>query len=97
MIGIDAFDLFMKHSAEWRKDCAHLSSASEMATHPAYQQIIGMGREALPFILQELEREPDHWFLALRAITQEDPVPEEHRGRIKMMADDWIRWLKSAK
>jgi hypothetical protein len=63
-----------------------------MAMHPAYQQIIGMGREVVPLILRELEREPDHWFWALKAITGEDPVPEQHRGRVRAMADAWIRW-----
>src|SRR5579884_552226 len=36
----------------WRRECAHLSSVREMVLHQAYQQIIGMGREALPFLLR---------------------------------------------
>lgn len=30
---------------EWEAQTAHLSSITEIAMHPAYQQIIGMGRK----------------------------------------------------
>lgn len=76
----------------WRKECAHLSSIREMVLHPAYQQIVGMGPAALPLIFAELEREPNHWFWALRAITGEDPVLPEHRGNVRLMAEDWLHW-----
>ena len=62
----------------------------EMATHPSYQQILGMGWHAVPLILAELEREPARWFWALRAISGEDPNPEEHQGRVTDMARDWL-------
>jgi hypothetical protein len=78
----------------WREECTHLSSVREMVLHPAYQQIIGMGKDALPFLLGELERQPDHWFWALWAITQENPVPVEHRGRVADMARDWLEWAR---
>jgi hypothetical protein len=85
---------FESLAAAWRKECAHLSSVREMVLHPAYQQIIGMGRDAIPFLLRELERQPDHWFWALWAITGENPVPPEHRGRVRDMARDWLEWAR---
>ena len=60
--------------------------------HPAYQQIIGMGEEALPLILEELSRRPGHWFWALKAITGEDPVPAEHAGEVPEMTRAWLEW-----
>jgi hypothetical protein len=60
--------------------------------HPAYQQIIGMGEEAIPFILQELQKKTAHWFWALKSITGEDPVPSNQRGRMDQMRDAWLRW-----
>ena len=65
---------------------------TEMAMHPAYQEIIGMGELAVPLILAELERDPDHWFWALKAITGADPVPEHCRGHLEEMAQAWLRW-----
>ena len=77
---------------EWRSAVAHKSSVTEMAIHPAYQKIIGMGPAAVPLLLRELEQKPDHWFWALGAITGEDPVKPEERGRIKLMAQAWLKW-----
>jgi hypothetical protein len=65
-----------------------------MADHPAYREIIGTGVAAVPYLLAESERRPDHWFVALHQITGADPVPKESRGRIKAMAAAWIRWGK---
>ena len=87
-------DRFRILARTWREECAHVSSIREMVLHPAYQQIVGMGSQALPFILAELESKPEHWFWALRAITRENPVPLEHRGNVAHMARDWLQWAK---
>ena len=42
--------------------------------HPAYQQIIGMGADAVPFILLEMEEHGGYWFWALSAITGQNPT-----------------------
>lgn len=83
---------FLSLKKEWEDNTAHLSSVTEIAMHPAYQQIIGMGTAAIPLILEELKEKPGHWFWALKAITGEDPVLPEQRGRIKQMTVAWIQW-----
>ncbi len=60
--------------------------------HPAYQQIIGMGKEAIPLILQELERTRGHWLWALFAITKQDPAPEG--ATFDEAVDAWLEWGK---
>lgn len=79
---------------EWETDTAYLSSITETAVHPAYQQIIGMGAIALPYIFAEMRKRPDHWFWALKAITGEDPVSPEERGKMREMTQSWLRWAK---
>ncbi len=83
---------FRELAAAWKSEARFLSDTNEICSHPAYQAIIGMGVSVLPFILEELEQEPDNWFWALKAITGQDPVPEEHRGNVSLMARDWLRW-----
>lgn len=85
---------FFSLKKEWKNSTAHLSSVTEIAMHPAYQQIIGMGPVAIPLILEEMRKVAGHWFWALRAITGEDPVLLEHRGRVKLMTEDWLKWGK---
>ncbi len=83
---------FLLHAMLWKVDRGPTSSPEELAMHPAYLRIIGMGRRVVPFIFRELAREPDHWFVALEALTNADPVPEEARGDLQKMANAWIHW-----
>ncbi len=77
---------------QWRRETAVLSSTERKAMHPAYQRIIGMGRDALPLVFHEMTQRPGHWFWALQAITGADPVPPEHGGNVAAMTEDWLRW-----
>ena len=83
---------FQRLADEWKKRSRHLSNTTQMAMLPPYQRIIGMGWDAVPFILAELQREPDQWFWALEAITEEDPVPPEAAGKVRLMAQAWVDW-----
>jgi hypothetical protein len=78
--------------ATWKRERGPHSSSARLAEHPAYQQIIGMGPEVIPLLLRELEREPDHWFRALHALTGADSVPAGSRGKVREMAEAWLRW-----
>ena len=82
-------------AARWRQESSRLSTATAAAMLPTYQRIIGMGMRAVPYILGELAKQPDHWFWALKAITNEDPVRNEHRGKVPQMAADWLAWGRS--
>jgi len=83
---------FRELAQEWREATEFTSSTTDMVMHPAYQQIIGIGRAALPLIFAELRRAPDHWFWALKAITGEDPVAPADRGKVQRMTDAWLAW-----
>ncbi len=78
----------------WRNDTRTTSSVTEMAMHPAYQRIVGFGRDALPFLVRELAESSEHWFWALKSITGANPVTPEDRGRIDSMAEAWLLWAK---
>lgn len=85
----DRFDVL---ASEWRKESLVLSSVQEISDLSSYRDIIDMGYKVISFILEELLKQPDHWFYALRVITDEDPVPAEDIGNMNKMADDWINW-----
>jgi hypothetical protein len=76
----------------WKEDTRWSSATTEIAMHPAYQAIIGMGSDALPMILHDLRSNSGHWYWALKAISNEDPVPPSDRGVIKKMKAAWLRW-----
>jgi hypothetical protein len=78
----------------WLKETRTVSSFRELAEHPAYRAIIGMGTDVVPLILRDLEREPKYWGPALRELTGAQPVPKEHAGKVRQIAADWIAWAK---
>lgn len=83
---------FNELARQWKAERRATSFSSAMAMQPAYQRIIGLGRRALPLILRELEKELDHWFWALKAISGEDPVPPQSRGKMREMRNAWLKW-----
>lgn len=84
--------LFNTLAERWKQETRLLSSTSAIATHPAYQRIIGLGPQVIPLILAELQREPGHWFWALAALTGENPVPPADQGRMPAMTAAWLKW-----
>jgi hypothetical protein len=76
----------------WQRETVYLSSTDQMAAHPAYKAIIAMGWEAVPLLIARLRRKPDHWFVALEEITKAQPVPPGSEGKVKRMAEAWVKW-----
>jgi hypothetical protein len=89
---LDIEPQFTAFAAQWRSESEFMSSMTDMVMLPSYQRIIGMGREAVPLLLRELEHEPDYWFWALQAITGQDPVDPSDRGDLRKMAAAWLAW-----
>ncbi|MBI2304720.1 MAG: N-6 DNA methylase [Chloroflexi bacterium] len=78
----------------WERERPRGVDIAEMAMHPAYQRIIGMGPRAIPLLLRRLQQKPGHWFWALHAITGANPVPLEDQGNIDAMSAAWLAWGK---
>jgi hypothetical protein len=83
---------FVELAEQWRRETGMHSSVSRMVTHPAYLSIIGLGPPVVPLLLRALQQQPEHWFVALRAITRESPVPPEDAGNIGKMTTAWLEW-----
>ena len=83
---------FAKLVDKCKTETAMMSSVCDFTMHPAYQEIIDLGYDVIPLLLRELALRPDHWFWALRTITNVDPVPHADRGDIKKMTKAWLQW-----
>ncbi|SRR6266705_563228 len=87
----DLAQRFRHLADQWHNETGHYSLMYKRAMHPAYQQIIGMGTDAISFILADLrERPTGHWFWALGAITGEDPTLRE--TDIDKAIQAWLKW-----
>ena len=88
---------FQELVKQWKSERGSRSSITEAAGMRPYQEIMGMGPEAIPMIIAQLKSEgddPDQWFWALRAITRENPVRPEDRGNFRRMAQAWFEWAE---
>ena len=81
-------------ASAWLADTATHSNPAIIARHPAYAQIVAMGAQAIPLILEEIahERNRPHWFQALNEITGMTPAPEETWGKVEQVAASWLEW-----
>ena len=75
---------------KWNKDTRHTSSLTKMITHPTYARIIEIGPKVLPLLFRELNERPNHWLVALNAITREDPAPAGSTFGEAVQA--WLAW-----
>lgn len=87
---------FDRLSRQWLEDTRFTSSLTRMVRHPAYQQIIAMGKRAIAPILRDLEQEPKMWGPALHEITGAQPVPRGDEGKVARVAAAWLAWAKDS-
>ena len=83
---------FKELVSQWREETAFISSTSEIVSKFSYYCIIALGKDAIPLILRELKENGGHWFLALQALTGENPVKPGDIGRMRVMAQAWLDW-----
>jgi hypothetical protein len=90
------FETFRELVDLWRTETWHQSSTNRRVSHPAYLKIIGLGKQSIPWILQELRQQPDYWFAALEAISR-DPSPNTSANAtdISSLRDAWLEWGKA--
>lgn len=86
---------FDRLAESWKEETGHLSNITKKCTHPAYQEIIGLGMGAVPLILCDLKSSHDDWFWALSAITGENPISENDAGKVNKMTEAWLLWGKA--
>jgi len=85
---------FNRLVGQWRRRTMFMSRAADITSDFAYYQIIGLGPTVVPLILRQVQRGEGHWFLALRALTGENPVKTDEAGSLTKMAQSWLEWGK---
>ena len=83
---------FSRLSQQWSSDTVFYSSSHDIVMHWAYQQVIGLGRQVVPLIYEEMVAGRLHWTWALSAILGEDPASGTDSP--KDATDAWIKWLE---
>ena len=82
---------FYKYLDEWKEDTRFLSSVSAITNHPCFQSIVEMGGNAVPFIVEEIERKPSNLVWALNRIFH------KNIGNGKSITESCRLWTKELK
>ena len=89
--------LFSSLANRWYHETGMYSLEIQKVAHPSYLQIIGMGKQALPYLLRELEAHGGQWYQALEAILKETPVDvSDDPGNMPLLRERWLEWARQA-
>ena len=89
---------------QWHEETMFHSMMHAMVEPQSYKDIVALGEEAVPFIVDYLRETPCFIFLALHEITGVDPTQEKHRApvpeapafiglKVDGLIQDWINWF----
>lgn len=88
---------FKELTKQWKEETINMSSFRCISKNPSYREIVNMGLEVVPWIIEELKRKSYWWFMALSEITGETPIPHESLGKLDACAAAWIKWYEDHK
>ena len=83
-------DEFAEAKNRWYMDTMDIRT--DPSEHPDFRRIVGMGEAAIPLILEELRVRPSLLYVALEAITGENPVAETGSDSLEDISLIWQRW-----
>lgn len=86
---------FMQLAEAWRDETKGVSIMRDRILNQNYQKIIGLGPKVVPILIRELVFRPDHWFHALKMITDSNPAGPEDKGDFERIRAAWIEWAKA--
>ena len=83
---------FRKLADEWSEKTIHISSVSDLINDTRYQQIIDLGWDVLPYMLDDLQKKKRFWFPALAAIAGVRPFDPGDLSNPRRMTEAWLKW-----
>ncbi len=89
-LDINLEERFNELASKWQHETCGLSSITKKITNFNYLKIIAMGKAIVPLILRSLAQQPDHWFVALKALTDQDPTSPN--SSFDQAVEAWLRW-----
>lgn len=86
---------FYQSYEKWIKSVRFLSSPNQIIEDPNFRQIVDMGLFSVPFIIEEIEREPSYLVWALNQIYG-FKISDNPLTTIPEACKAWLKYLKSA-
>src|ERR1035437_230192 len=83
---------FNELAAKWKNETGLYSTTPQKVFNDSYLDIIGLGKDVVPFILKDMQHGSAHWHTALKALTKENPVPNDDLSKSKKVKEAWLIW-----
>lgn len=90
---------FDKLGDEWEKGTCFYSAIWQMEAHPAFQSLVGMGKDIIPLAMERMKKpncEGVFWHLILDKLV-ENPPDTRVEGVMPEMRKRWIEWWEMQK
>ncbi|AKF84939.1 hypothetical protein OWM54_13945 [Myxococcus sp. MISCRS1] len=82
-------------AAEWERHCEEHREASNpfvFVQHPSFESLVGLGRAAVPLIIERYRHGSVFWGAALRRITGVTTFGEGVVGDLEANRRGWLKW-----
>jgi hypothetical protein len=87
---------FYKEYDAWIDETSAMSSVNPRYENQHFINIVNMGENVIPFIIDLLKQRPDSIMNAIEYISGINPIKKEHYGNIKSITKDWIDWYENS-
>ena len=84
---------FNSHYEKWMQETGYLSSVNAIVEHPDFQSIVAMQYAVVPFIVEEIERNPSNLVWALNFIYKRK-ISDKANLTISEACKLWVKELK---
>jgi len=85
---------FRQLANELSRETRLVSSLTAITAHPKYRQIVNLGWEIVPLLIDDMAKNKRFWLPALREITGIQPYDSADAGNSKIMIEAWVNWGK---
>ena len=83
---------FNELADQWENETVLYSNSTQLMEHPAYREIVSMGKPVVPLILERMRETGRHWDHALEVITSANPVKQSDCGKVVTIRASWLKW-----
>jgi hypothetical protein len=90
----DFEEKFHKLRIQWESETKILSSTTAITNNSNYRQIVEMGKEVIPLLLEDISNNGSFWDSALIELSGENPVDQSDWGKMSKMREVWLKWGK---
>lgn len=77
---------------KWKEDTKFISDYNKIINDPSYLEILGLGKDILPFIFKSFKDNTGFWLHALEHITNKKKYIKKKNPTRKDFRDFWLTW-----